>query len=154
MSHKISGEASQDNFVLRTQKGKIMIEIYMPQSMGEWLAWMAVFVTFLWGIFAMCMPRLALRLARLQPSEGHPDAISEARSTLGGSFAGFALICLMFHPQPLLYLAFGAAFAFVVIGRILSFIFDRSWSGTNVLLTVGEAVAALAALAYALGWIA
>jgi len=61
---------------------------------------------------------------------------------------------LMFHPQPLLYMAFGAAFAFVVIGRIISFVFDRSFTKTNIALTIGEALAALGPLAYVLGYVA
>lgn len=128
--------------------------LYLPTTLGEWIAWIPVLLTLCWGLLAMAMPRLALRMARLQVNENHPDAISEARSTLGGTFAGFALICLMFHPQPLLYMAFGTAFAFVVIGRIISFVFDRSLSKFNVALTIGEALAAIGPLAYVMGYVA
>ncbi|MFZ2103543.1 MAG: DUF4345 domain-containing protein, partial [Oricola sp.] len=59
-----------------------MFEIVPPQSPGEWLAWASASVTFAFGLLCLAMPRLSLRILRLQPVDGVPQAVAESRATM------------------------------------------------------------------------
>ena len=67
--------------------------------------------------------------------------VSEIRGAFGGSWVGIALGAILFA-QPLIYLALGLGFAVMVIGRLISFITDKSLNGQTVAATVIEATGA------------
>ncbi len=129
-----------------------MIDLYWPASNGEWLGWSSAAVTVAFGIILMFAPRYSLRLLRLQTSPDHPEAVSEARATMSGFYLGLGLACILLHPQPLLYLALAASWAFTVFGRILSMMSDRGNTLYNWISIVIEGCLAILPGGFALGF--
>lgn len=129
-----------------------MIELYWPATNGEWLAWSAAAATIFFGLVMMFMPRFSMRFLRLKTAPDHPEAISELRSTLGGFYIGLGATCILLHPQPLLYLALAAAWAFSFFGRFLSIMSDSGNTPYNWTRMLIEAVIAVLAGGYALGY--
>ncbi len=131
-----------------------MIELYWPSTNGEWLAWAAAAATVFFGVVMLFAPRYALRFLRLQTSPDHPEAVSEVRATLGGFYIGLGVTCIIIHPQPLLYLALAAAWAFAFFGRFLSIMSDRGNKPYNWTRLIIEAAMAILPGGYALNfWI-
>ena len=124
-----------------------------PVSQGEWLAWGSAAATALFGLALLFAPRLSLRFLRLQTTERHPEAVSEARGTMAGFYLGLGLCCLLLA-QPLLYLALGASWGFTAFGRIISMLSDNGASLYNWAWLLIEMALAALALAYALGFVA
>jgi len=129
-----------------------MIEFYWPTTQGEWLAWSSAAVTILFGLLLLFVPRLSLRILRLQTAPDHPEAVSEARGTMAGFYLGVG-ICAMLFAQPLIYLALGGGWAFTAFGRIISMMSDRGVTLYNLVSVVIEILLAAAPLLYGLGWI-
>jgi hypothetical protein len=124
-----------------------------PVSTGEWLAWLSAAATLLLGLYALVMPRAALRLVRLRTQEGHPEAVAEVRGGIGGFYVGMGLACLLLA-QPWLYIALGFAWACTALGRLLSILVDRGGNGYNWGFLVFDVVLAALPLAFALGYVA
>lgn len=120
-----------------------MIELYWPATTGEWLAWSSAAITVAFGIVLMFAPRYSFRLLRLQTSPDHPEAISEARATMAGFYLGLGLVCIILHPQPLLYLALAASWGFTAFGRFLSMMSDRGNTPYNWISVSIEAALAV-----------
>ncbi len=129
------------------------IEFILPQSLGEWLAWLCALGTVLVGLALMFAPRKMLAADDLQLVEGTTAGLSALRGPFGGVYVGFGLVVMMLHPQPLLYLALGGAFVFAVIGRIIALVIDKSWGPTVIAGTIAEIFAAFFPIAYVFGWI-
>ncbi len=129
------------------------IEFVQPQTVGEWMAWLTALACVLVGFWVMLMPRTFLRLLKLAPSDGTSEGISQFRGAFGGFWVGLGIAALLLHPQPLIYLAIGFAFAFAVVGRLLTILINRSFSPFVAVAIVFEAVSAFFTLAYALAWI-
>ncbi len=123
------------------------LEFVAPQTTGEILAWIVALLTMFVGIALMIIPRRFGRLLGLL--EMNRAGVSEIRGAFGGSWAGFALAALILA-QPLIYLAMGLGFAFMVIGRLVSFVADKSLSGQTVAATIVEAAGAFFLIAYPL----
>ena len=83
------------------------------------------------------------------PAVGHQNGVSEVRGPLGGAWVGFGLAAILLA-QPLVYLALGFAFLVTVVGRIVSFIADRTFNLHCVAATLFEALLAFFPIAYAL----
>jgi len=114
-----------------------------PTSQGEWLAWGSAAVTVFFGTALMFAPTLSLRLLRLQTTEAHPEALSEARATMSGFYLGLGLCCILLA-QPLLYMALGFSWLFTAFGRIVSMMSDRGNTVYNwVSIVIELALAAL-----------
>jgi len=126
-----------------------MIELAFPFSTGEWLAWLTALATVLIGFALMVVPRSFMNLLGLAPKAGTQNGVSEVRGPFGGMWVGMGLACLLLA-QPLVYLALGLAFAFAVIGRLISFVFDRTFNIHCCVATVFEALSAFFPIAYAL----
>lgn len=130
-----------------------MFEFPMPLSTGEWLAWLTALATILIGLVLMFAPRFMMNWLGLAAKEGTANGVSEVRGPFGGMWIGFGLAAILLA-QPLIYLALGLAFAFAVVGRLVSFVMDRTFNIHCVTATIFEALSAFFPLAYALGYIA
>lgn len=128
------------------------MEFYWPASNGEWLAWGSAALTLALGLFGMFAPRLMLKVMRLQTLPDRDSALAEVRASYGGFRIGLGLACLLLHPQPLLYLALGAAWLATAFGRLVSMLSDKGMTVLNWLVIVFELAMTTAALAYALGF--
>ena len=131
-----------------------MIEFVLPQSAGEWLAWLTALVIVLVGLSLMLMPRTVMQADGLQTVGETTEGYSAMRGPFGGVYVGFGLAVMALHPQPLLYFALGAAFCGALIGRFLSLVIDRAWRGMVIPGTIAEVLGAFFPLAYATGLIA
>lgn len=88
------------------------------------------------GLYAMINPRWASRLVRLKPADGKVEGKSEFRATYGGlffaghAFAGWAL----FHGVEGHYAAgaLGACWLGTCLGRLISFVADKTATGVNL----------------------
>ncbi|MDD9909536.1 MAG: DUF4345 family protein [Ahrensia sp.] len=123
------------------------IEFVAPQTTGETLAFCVALATLLVGLIFMTIPHRFGRFLGIYDMSA--SGISELRSAFGGSWVGFALAAILFA-QPLIYLALGTAFVFMVIGRVISFLADRSFNGQTVAALLIEAAAGFGLLAYPL----
>lgn len=130
-----------------------MIDFVLPQTLGEWLAWLTAFATLLVGLAMMLAPRVFLSFVGLAPVPDRRDGLSETRSFIGGGTVGLALAVLLLHPQPLLYFALGMTFALMVVGRVLSLIVDRATGKVAMLGLAIEIAAAFFPFAYTFGLI-
>ena len=123
------------------------LEFVAPQTTGEMLAWIVALLTMLVGSALMIIPR---RFAHfLGMATRNPAGVSEIRGAFGGSWAGIALAALILA-QPLIYLAMGLGFIFMVVGRLISFVADKSLNGQTVAATIVEATGAFFLIAYPL----
>lgn len=125
------------------------MEFYFPTEFGEQLAFVSAAVTALIGLFVMFAPGLTFRFCGLQPREGMAEGFAAARS-YGGMLFGFAGGALLLA-QPMVYLAFGAALAMSVFGRILSVMSDGGTSLRGILLLIVSAMLASLPIAYVFG---
>lgn len=128
------------------------MELYWPATNGEWLAWGSAAVTLALGFFGMFAPRIMLKVMRLQLLPERESALAEIRASYGGFRIGMGLSCMLLHPQPLLYLALGAAWLATAFGRLVSMLSDKGMTALNWLFIAFELAMAGAALAYALGF--
>lgn len=123
-----------------------------PMSDGEWLAWSAAAVTVLLGLVSLFAPRVMLRLLRLAPREGHPEAVAEVRATISGFYLGLGLACILLA-QPLLYMALGFSWTFTAFGRLVGMLSDRAGTPYNWGALVFDLALAVLPLAYAFGFV-
>lgn len=124
-----------------------------PMTNGEWMAWGSAAVTVLFGLVLLFLPGLSLRLLRLRTTDNHPEALSEARSTMAGFYLGVGLCCILLA-QPLLYLALGFSWLFTAFGRVVSMLSDRGNTAFNWVSVVIELVLAILPLLFAFGFVA
>jgi uncharacterized membrane protein HdeD (DUF308 family) len=127
-------------------------EFPWPFTQGEWLAWSSAVVTILFGLIMLFMPRIGLRILRLQTVPEHPEATSEARATMSGFYLGLGLCCILLA-QPLLYMALGFSWLFTAFGRAVSMLSDRGNTLYNWISLVIELVLAALPLAFSLGFV-
>lgn len=124
-----------------------------PYSQGEWLAWTVAAATIVFGLVALFAPRLTFRILRLETRPDHPEAVSEARSTIAGFWLGVGLCCILLA-QPLLYMALGVSWALTAFGRAVSMTSDRGNTVYNWIFLALEMVLAALPLAFAFGFVA
>jgi uncharacterized membrane protein HdeD (DUF308 family) len=127
-------------------------EFPWPFTQGEWLAWSSAAVTVLFGLIMLFLPRIGLRILRLQTTPEHPEATSEARATMSGFYLGLGLCCILLA-QPLLYMALGFSWLFTAFGRVVSMLSDRGNTLYNWISLVIELVLAALPLAFSLGFV-
>ena len=127
-------------------------EFPWPTSNGEWLAWSSAAVTILFGLIMLFLPKIGLRILRLQTAPEHPEALAEARATMSGFYLGLGICCILLA-QPLLYLALGFSWLFTAFGRIVSMLSDRGNTLYNWISVVIELLLAGLALAFSLGFV-
>jgi len=75
----------------------MMIDFYFPASFGEWCAFASALITIGFGFLLLLMPRLSLRILRLQTLPNVPSAISESRATMAGFYLGVGILLYLFH---------------------------------------------------------
>ena len=129
-----------------------MIEIVFPTSLGEWLAWLTALASILVGLYLMLMPRGFMRFIGFGDSADNDGAVSEIRGPFGGVYFGFGIAAILLA-QPLIYIALGFGFLGAVIGRLLGFLVDRTFTPKILAATFLEVLGAFFPLAYAFGLI-
>jgi Domain of unknown function (DUF4345) len=129
------------------------VELYLPTTNGEWLAWASALTTIFFGLLCMFAPRLSYRILRLQTHPNHPEALSESRATMAGFYLGVGLCCILLA-QPMLWIALGVSWGFTAFGRLISMLSDNGNTLFNWISVIFEAALAAMPLAYALGLIA
>ena len=123
-----------------------------PTSQGEWLAWSSAAVTILFGLIMLFLPRIGLRILRLQPVPNHPEAVAEARATMAGFYLGVGISCMVLA-QEWLYLALGLSWLFTAFGRMVSMLSDGGNTPYNWISVIIELALAGMALGFGLGLI-
>jgi len=123
-----------------------------PYTTGEWVSFGSAAITNVLGLMLFIMPRISLRILRLQTVPGHPEALSEARGTMAGFYLGVGLMAILLA-QPLIYLALGVSWGFTAFGRLVSILSDKGNTLFNWISLLFEIALALAAVAYPLGFL-
>jgi hypothetical protein len=123
-----------------------------PMSQGEWLAWSSAGVTILFGLIMLFLPRIGLRILRLQPVPNHPEAVAEARATMAGFYLGVGISCIVMA-QIWLYLALGLSWLLTAFGRMVAMLSDGANTPYNWISVIIELVLSGMALGYGLGLI-
>lgn len=121
------------------------MEIYIPQTIDEWLLLAVPMAALLIGLAYFVAPGSMLRAIGLTSSSDHPEAYGEGRSTFAGFPLGLAIAAFLFG-QPVLLALLGAAFSAAALGRIVQIAFDDGY-GHSVFIRLLIAVA-LAATAF------
>ncbi len=129
------------------------MELYWPATTGEWLAWLSAAMTVVFGLILFFVPRVALRIMRLQTKPERPEAISEVRATFAGFYLGLGISALVFS-QPFLWIALGVSWGFTVFGRLISMMSDRGNTLYNWISVVIEIALAAGPLLFAFGFVA
>lgn len=123
-----------------------------PLSNGEWMAWGSAAVTVFFGLLLLFLPGLSLRILRLRTTDNHPEALSEARSTMAGFYLGVGLCCILLA-QPLIYMALGFSWLLTAFGRVVSMLSDRGNTIFNWVSVVVELALAILPLLFAFGFV-
>ncbi|WP_296020390.1 DUF4345 domain-containing protein [uncultured Agrobacterium sp.] len=126
------------------------MEFYFPTELGEQLAFAAAVLSSLIGLLVMFAPMITFRLFGLQVTGERRDGLVLIRSSLAGLYLGLGVSALLLA-QPMVYLAFGAAFALAVFGALLSILSDGGATLRNLLLMVVHVVLAAFPLMYVFG---
>jgi hypothetical protein len=124
-----------------------------PTGNAEWIAFSVAAFTALLGIFFLFAPGISMRVMRLRTAEGHPEAQAEIRGRVAGFHLGLSLCCLLLA-QPVLYLALGFSWLLAAFGRLISMLSDAGLTVANFAWLLLELALAVAAIAFALGWLA
>jgi len=130
-----------------------MIEFVLPQTNGEWLAWVSAVYLVFTGLIKLVIPGQWINFKKIRFREDNGHAMALLRGPMGGGNLGLGLAVMILHPQPLLYIAIGGMFAFMAIGRFISIIADRARSLQNWISFLIEGFLGFFPLAYALGLI-
>lgn len=125
------------------------MELYLPSSTGEWLAWVAALATIVFGLACLVAPRFSLRLLKLKAAEA--QGLAQARATIAGFHLGLGLSAILLA-QPFVWMALAAGWAMAAAGRIVSILFDRSFTLFNLVSLAVELLFAALPAAYALGY--
>jgi hypothetical protein len=123
-----------------------------PVTSGEFGAWGCAVVTLAFGLLLLFAPHVSFRILRLQPREGKPHAIGEARSTMSGFYLGVGACCIVLA-QPLLYMALGFSWLFTAFGRLVSMMSDDGNRPFNWIALLIELVLAALPLGFAFGFL-
>lgn len=125
-----------------------MIEITFPDQWPERMAWITALATMIIGFGLMLVPRPFMGWLGLAAREGTQNGVSEVRGPFGGMWVGLGIACILLA-QPFTYFALGMAFLFAVVGRLISFVADRTFNIHCVVATVFEALSAYFPLRFA-----
>lgn len=130
-----------------------MIELAFPYSTGEWLAWSSAAICVVLGLVILIVPKFFMKFTGLSGAVDRPSGVSEIRGPLGGTLMGLGIAAILLA-QPLVYAALGIALAGMVLGRLISMVFDGARCVKVLVLTLFEAVLAFMPLAYVFGLVA
>ncbi|MGN6550801.1 MAG: AGROH133_08824 family phage infection protein [Pararhizobium sp.] len=125
------------------------MELYLPSSAGEWLAWVSALATVLLGLALLVAPRAALGVLKLKAID--PHGIAQARATIAGFHLGLGLAAILLA-QPFVWLALAAGWAMTAFGRLVSILFDGGFTLFNLAALLLELVLMALPAAYALGY--
>lgn len=104
----------------------------IPRSFAEWLFAAVAFLTLGLGLISLFMPKPALKILKLKPSEAFSYAKGETRGVLAGFYLSLGAIYILV-PQAQLFvgLVLGGAWLLTGIGRLLSIIVDKGATTYN-----------------------
>lgn len=116
------------------------INCYAPQTLFEWILLFTAALTLLLGLISLLLPKLALRILRLESRMRYPFGVGEPRGSLAGFYTSLGLTTLLI-PQPLDFVALMLAAAWLLtgLGRVLSMILDRGFTVYNIVGAIFEA---------------
>jgi hypothetical protein len=123
----------------------------LPQTNADLMTYGVGVFTALFGLFALFAPVTLLRALRLTTHHAYPEAVSEARSTIGGFYLGIGLMVLMFFEQWTMPLMLGVAWLFAAFGRLVSILSDKGSTFYNLAFLLLDLVLAGLPLAAAFG---
>jgi len=123
----------------------------LPQTNADMLTYGVAAFTALFGLVSLFAPVTMLRVLRLAPHAAHPEAVSEARSTIGGFYLGIGLMALMFFEQWTMPLLLGMAWSFAAFGRLVSILSDKGSTFYNLAFLLLDLILAGLPLAAAFG---
>ena len=125
-----------------------MVDFVFPDQWPERMAWITALATVIIGLGLMLVPKPFMRWLGLAAGGETQNGVSEVRGPFGGVWVGLGVSCLLLA-QPFTYFALGMAFLFAVIGRIISFVADRTFNLHCVVATIFEALSAYFPLRFA-----
>ncbi|WP_343312816.1 DUF4345 domain-containing protein [Brucella sp. BE17] len=128
------------------------MELYLPATTGEWMAWCSAALTAFAGLIMLFAPGITMKLLRLQPINARPEAFGSIRAVLAGPYLGLGFGCLIFA-QPFLWVVLGAVWGFALFGRFISMMSDRGGTLYNWGAAIIEFLLAAGPLLYAFGFI-
>ncbi len=128
------------------------MELYLPATTGEWMAWSSAALTALVGLVMLFAPGVTMKLLRLQPINARPEAFASIRAVLAGPYLGVGFGCLIFA-QPFLWVVLGAVWGFALFGRFISMMSDRGGTIYNWVAVIIEFLLAVGPLLYAFGFV-
>jgi hypothetical protein len=126
------------------------VELYFPSELPEQLAFVSAAVVAVIGLLTLLFPAPMLRAAGFTTGEVGAEGFGAARSS-GGLQSGLGLAALALA-QDFTYLMLGSALAMAALGRLLSLLLDRGWTGRNVLALVLQLALASLPLGYVFGY--
>ena len=116
------------------------IDPRMPDYTSEWVFFVVALLTLLLGLISLFLPKLGLRILKLQPKQMFSYAKGETRGVLAGFYISLGLTYLLFPPAQLFIgLILGAAWLLTGIGRFISILFDRGATVYNFSGVIFEA---------------
>ncbi len=112
-------------------------------SLVEWMVFLVALLTLVLGLISLFIPRLALKILNLKPSDGKPYARGQTRGVLAGFYIALGFACL-FYSDPFIAKQFAAiilagAWLFTGFGRLVSIIVDRGATLYNFVAMIFEA---------------
>lgn len=118
------------------------IKLKYPDIAEEWIICLAAFFTFCLGMMSLFLPRLALKILKLQPQDDFFYAVGEPRGVLSGFYislgASLLVYDITFIHWIFLSIILALAWLFTGIGRAASIIVDRGANLYNFLGTIFE----------------
>nr|WP_272906710.1 DUF4345 family protein [Pseudochrobactrum asaccharolyticum] len=117
------------------------------------MAWSVAVITLLFGLLLMFAPGISLKILRLSAPDLRPHALSSVRATMAGPYIGLGVACLLFA-QPFLWMALGCVWGFVLFGRLISMMSDKTNSFYNWIAALIELMLAAGPLLFAFGFVA
>ncbi len=118
----------------------------------NWVVSIVALLTLGLGLIALFMPKLALRILKLEHRISMPFAIGETRGSLAGFYIAIGFVVLA-YPQPadFMIVVLGAAWLFTGMGRMVSIVADRGLTAYNIAGTVFEVAVGAVVLSIVFG---
>jgi len=128
------------------------VRFQMPRYSVDWVFSAVALMTAGLGLVSLLIPNVALRILRLEPQPEFPYAKGEPRGVLAGFYLSLgATYLLVAQAQLFLGLVLGAAWLFTGIGRMLSIVADKGFTGYNLAAAAFELGVGVILLALVLG---
>lgn len=116
-----------------------LVNCFPPRGLFSWVLNGMAAVSLAFGLIALFLPKLALRILKLENRMRHPFGVGEPRGTLAGfNVALGGTVLLMPQPVDFVVLMLAAAWLFAAFGRLVSMLLDRGFTLHNGVTAVLE----------------